>query len=104
MSTNSHCRVSCCSFCRKATLTKHQDRFHPPRSSTQPASEDSEYSYQHQDPVAVSIPNAQERNPLAQQPFYPQSVQMNSMLVYEGTPASITQGVPFPLAMNMQYI
>jgi uncharacterized Zn-finger protein len=59
MSTNSHCRVSYCSFCRKATLTKHQDRFHPPRSLTQPALEDPEA------PVAVSIPNAQERTPLA---------------------------------------
>jgi hypothetical protein len=90
--------VENCSFCRKAALTKHQHRPHPPESQTRLSSEDA---------TSVSIPN--EQYMLAQQSYYsqsaplshefysPHSVQMCSVPVHEAVPATLPQNVPVPV-------
>ncbi|KAJ6038859.1 uncharacterized protein N7446_012671 [Penicillium canescens] len=67
----------------------------------------------HEMPAAMSIPNAQDQNSIALEPFYPQSaspshelcsihgVSMGSVHVHEGSPASVAQSVPLFSATNL---
>ncbi|THC87255.1 hypothetical protein EYZ11_013297 [Aspergillus tanneri] len=102
------------SFCRKATLTKHQHRSHPPGTVTRPASEDVTSEHSYQTPISTSVANDQYL--LAQQPYYPHSstpthefyppknIPMTPPAAVQEAPPVVVHNAPVPSLGDVQHV